>query len=821
MNDAQKARFVNALEDAMGEACLVAATPPSTDGTDMDALMLIAELRQEHRLQSTHEIQIMAADDLAENTDSESSDEEGSEDVAGGADGRSAAANDDGARGSDGAGDAGGGQHGPVDSSPPASGEDGEGACPDGKTAASPPSSPRLPFHVRAAAWKQRLRDAADNRAAARGSTFGMHQAPPAHQDDSNTEFIGSTMDRTSRRSSSQTETAWRSAGSMQGLQVFGFDHWKPTYDPAATLTGVLSSCRCYIALKTERTPPNSPLKHGAQHGAQQSVYSIHYVIGCHSSPEEQATACYKAIELRSYLWEASLTREEAFPTVIPDGAGQQKGSGRVGVRAEAGAVAGTGTVTDAAEAERVGASASHHFVHGLASSEEEGFSPEFVAFWKGGPTVIAFDNRPDADLTPPGSTAADEKGRRISRSGSSDSFRVSPNGSPRCAIRRNSSSSSMWLKPKTDELFDPELLVVHDTRSGFSLSHVERADALETFETHRQRTAFILDTGRDIYTFSGELTTAFEKVKAQICAREMRDTRNNCTVVDVAEEEAFLRHLEAALCAAEEHSSSTLSKLSWVNRPHLLPNWREDPAVIEEEGESQLGFSQMGDSHVEGMGMGEFEGEGDSQGDSEVEGGGGEHAGSGRRRTRTGTIDSNSTEITDFVDGATFVDTSTIVCESESHVFSESEDPEDAADAELSAALRRGKSPGKRRRSPGKGRNTLAAVEAFLETPVATATAAPGAWADVEAVDDATVKNAARRWPGVSPSPIRAGWKEGRRERRMMPRSCMCGDGAPSPPPPPPLPLPLPITPPKPPSGAVGKPTGAFGFLGRLACTG
>mmetsp|Transcript_48630 Transcript_48630/g.136851 ORF Transcript_48630/g.136851 Transcript_48630/m.136851 type:complete len:366 (+) Transcript_48630:284-1381(+) len=326
LDDAQKARFVNALEDVTDKACLVSSTSPSTDERDMDTLMLIAELRQQHHLQSMHEIHILAANDLAENTDSDSVDEEDGEDMAVGAGGRSDAANDDGTRGSDGAGGAGRDPHGAVESSSPASGEDGGGVNLDAKTAASSPSSsPRLPFHVRAAAWKQRLRDAADNHETTHGSTFGLHQDTPAHQGDSNTEFIGSSMDRTSRRNSSQTETAWRSAGSMEGLQVFGFDHWKPTYDSAATLTGVLSSYRCYIALKTERIP-----------GARQAAYSVHYVIGCHSSPEEQATACYKAIELRSYLQEASLTREEAVPMVMPDGADQQGSE-----RAEAGAEAG------------------------------------------------------------------------------------------------------------------------------------------------------------------------------------------------------------------------------------------------------------------------------------------------------------------------------------------------------------------------------------------------------------------------------------------------------------------------------------------------
>jgi gelsolin len=103
--------------------------------------------------------------------------------------------------------------------------------------------------------------------------------------------LFGSVEDKRCKKSSAETEPAWKGAGTKVGLKVWRIVNFKVTNWPENDY-GKFFSGDSYIILNTFNPEP----------GSTELAYDVHFWIGSHSSQDEYGTAAYKTVELDTFL---------------------------------------------------------------------------------------------------------------------------------------------------------------------------------------------------------------------------------------------------------------------------------------------------------------------------------------------------------------------------------------------------------------------------------------------------------------------------------------------------------------------------------------
>ncbi|KAL3870549.1 hypothetical protein ACJMK2_038602 [Sinanodonta woodiana] len=116
---------------------------------------------------------------------------------------------------------------------------------------------------------------------------------------DSNLALFGSETEMTVKKSSAQTEPAWRNAGQKVGLQIWRIVNFKVTPWPDDDY-GMFYDGDSYIVLNTYQEESKDALG-----------YDIHFWIGKYSTADEYGTAAYKTAELDMFLNDVPVQHRE------------------------------------------------------------------------------------------------------------------------------------------------------------------------------------------------------------------------------------------------------------------------------------------------------------------------------------------------------------------------------------------------------------------------------------------------------------------------------------------------------------------------------
>nr|WAQ15590.1 severin/fragmin [Halisarca dujardinii] len=118
---------------------------------------------------------------------------------------------------------------------------------------------------------------------------------------DSNLAMFGSDTEKQVKKSSAETEPAWKGAGAAVGMQIwrivkFKVKHW-PKEDYGKFFNG-----DSYILLNTYK-----------EEGGDEIKYDVHFWIGQYSSQDEYGTAAYKTVELDTLLDDKPIQHREVM----------------------------------------------------------------------------------------------------------------------------------------------------------------------------------------------------------------------------------------------------------------------------------------------------------------------------------------------------------------------------------------------------------------------------------------------------------------------------------------------------------------------------
>jgi len=108
--------------------------------------------------------------------------------------------------------------------------------------------------------------------------------------EDSNIANIGTKMDKELRKSASDKEPAWETAGKAPGLEIWRIEKFKVVPWPKEQY-GHFYTGDSYILLKTYKDPESGKFK-----------WDVHFWIGNNSTQDEYGTAAYKTVELDDHL---------------------------------------------------------------------------------------------------------------------------------------------------------------------------------------------------------------------------------------------------------------------------------------------------------------------------------------------------------------------------------------------------------------------------------------------------------------------------------------------------------------------------------------
>ncbi|KAL5013218.1 hypothetical protein ScPMuIL_007488 [Solemya velum] len=118
----------------------------------------------------------------------------------------------------------------------------------------------------------------------------GLVKAKKYAWKDTNLALFGSDTEKQVKKSSAQTEPAWKNAGEKPGLQIWRIVKFKVTSWPEEDY-GKFYNGDSYIILNTYKEEESDALSH-----------DVHFWIGAYSSQDEYGTAAYKTVELDTFL---------------------------------------------------------------------------------------------------------------------------------------------------------------------------------------------------------------------------------------------------------------------------------------------------------------------------------------------------------------------------------------------------------------------------------------------------------------------------------------------------------------------------------------
>lgn len=107
---------------------------------------------------------------------------------------------------------------------------------------------------------------------------------------DTNLALFGSDTEKDVKKSSAETEPAWKNAGTKPGLQIWRIVKFKVTHWPTSDY-GKFYDGDSYIILNTYKDADSD-----------QFLYDVHFWIGKYSTQDEYGTAAYKTVELDTFL---------------------------------------------------------------------------------------------------------------------------------------------------------------------------------------------------------------------------------------------------------------------------------------------------------------------------------------------------------------------------------------------------------------------------------------------------------------------------------------------------------------------------------------
>ncbi|KAL4219351.1 hypothetical protein ACF0H5_021931 [Mactra antiquata] len=116
---------------------------------------------------------------------------------------------------------------------------------------------------------------------------------------DSNLALFGSDTEKDVKKSSAETEQAWKHAGTKVGLQIWRIVNFKVTHWPREDY-GKFFDGDSYIILNTY-----------TEEDSDSFLYDVHFWIGKYSTQDEYGTAAYKTVELDTYLDDKPIQHRE------------------------------------------------------------------------------------------------------------------------------------------------------------------------------------------------------------------------------------------------------------------------------------------------------------------------------------------------------------------------------------------------------------------------------------------------------------------------------------------------------------------------------
>ncbi|ESO10631.1 hypothetical protein HELRODRAFT_185261 [Helobdella robusta] len=128
----------------------------------------------------------------------------------------------------------------------------------------------------------------------------GLIKAKTYDWKDSNLALFGSSVEKSIKKESAMTETAWKNAGSKVGIKIWRIVKFKVTDWPEKEY-GKFYSGDSYIILNTYKPNPSS----------NELAHDLHFWIGSQSSQDEYGTAAYKTVELDTYLDDVPVQHRE------------------------------------------------------------------------------------------------------------------------------------------------------------------------------------------------------------------------------------------------------------------------------------------------------------------------------------------------------------------------------------------------------------------------------------------------------------------------------------------------------------------------------
>ncbi|CAG5135435.1 unnamed protein product, partial [Candidula unifasciata] len=145
---------------------------------------------------------------------------------------------------------------------------------------------------------------------------------------DSNLALFGSDTEKAVKKSSAETEPAWKGAGQKEGLEIWYINKFEVKPWPKEDY-GKFYNGDSYIVLNTYKDKDTDSL-----------LYDVHFWIGKNSSQDEYGTAAYKTVELDTYLDDVPIQHRECqghesdlFKSYFPKGLTELEGGCASGFR--------------------------------------------------------------------------------------------------------------------------------------------------------------------------------------------------------------------------------------------------------------------------------------------------------------------------------------------------------------------------------------------------------------------------------------------------------------------------------------------------------
>ncbi|BFZ09064.1 hypothetical protein BsWGS_12103 [Bradybaena similaris] len=156
----------------------------------------------------------------------------------------------------------------------------------------------------------------------------GLRKAKDYDWKDSNLALFGSDTEKAVKKSSAESEPAWKGAGAAPGLCMWQIKNFKVESVPKED-HGKFYNGDSYIVLNTYKDKDGDKLLH-----------DVHFWIGKNSSQDEYGTAAYKTVELDTYLDDVPVQHRECqghesdlFKSYFPKGLTLLEGGSASGFR--------------------------------------------------------------------------------------------------------------------------------------------------------------------------------------------------------------------------------------------------------------------------------------------------------------------------------------------------------------------------------------------------------------------------------------------------------------------------------------------------------